>query len=163
MNESGNHRWIRIPPTERRGRTQTSVVSVAIIEPSNFTFKIDRNLVRKQYTRSSGKGGQNVNKRDTCVQLTDMKSGVQVKVQDFRTQKENEETAWIRLEEKIKEEKHKKWIQSIEKNRFEQIGLSKRSDKKRTYRIKEDQVVDHETNKNCSFKDFSRGRIELLS
>ena len=87
------------------------------------------NLVRKQYTRSSGKGGQNVNKRDTCVQLTDMKSGVQVKVQDFRTQKENEETAWIRLEEKIKEEKYKKWIQSIEKNRFEQIGLSKRSDR----------------------------------
>lgn len=88
---------------------------------------------------------------------------MQVKVQDFRTQKENEEAAWIRLEEKIKEEKHKQWVQSIEKDRFEQIGMSKRSDKKRTYRIKEDQVIDHETDKICSFKDFSRGKIELLS
>lgn len=92
-----------------------------------------------------------------------MITGVQVKVQDFRTQKENEEMAWVRLEEKIKEEKYKKWIESIERNRFEQIGLSNRSDKKRTYRIKEDMVTDHETNKNCSFKDFSKGKIELLS
>lgn len=163
QNESGCHRWIRIPPTERKGRTQTSIISVALTYPEQFEFKLDKSTVRRQYVRSGGKGGQHVNKVSTCVQLTDEKTGIQVKVQDTRTQKGNEEIAWKRLEDKIKSIHYEKHFEKMEGNRFDQIGYANRSDKKRTYRIKDDIVVDHESGKSCSFKDFSRGKIELLA
>lgn len=162
-NESGCHRFIRIPPTENRGRTHTSVISVAITEPSQFSFNLDRSKVSKSYISSSGKGGQNVNRRSTCVQLTDEITGIQVKVQDKRTQPENEVIAWKRLEEKIRESHKENFNKKIYQDRFNQVGNSSRSTKKRTYRIKEDTIIDHESGKVCSYKDFSRGKIELLS
>jgi peptide chain release factor 1 len=155
---------LRIPPTEKRGRTQTSIITVALVDPDdkvNFTF--NRNEVIKQYTRSSGKGGQNVNRRSTCVQLTHVPTGIQVKCQDQRDQSKNEELAWIRLEEKLRIIHDDSQSKTIYQNRFDQVGTGSRSDKKRSYRIKEDLVVDHETGKQCSFRDFSRGKIELLN
>ncbi len=126
-------------------------------------FNFNRNEVDKQYIRSSGSGGQNVNRRSTCVQLTHRPTGIQVKCQDERDQKKNEELAWQRLEERLKSIEEEKWNQKVYQNRLEQVGSGSRSDKKRSYRIKEDLVIDHETGKQCSFKDFSRGKLELLS
>jgi peptide chain release factor 1 len=155
---------LRIPPTEKRGRTQTSIVTVAIVDPNNkLKFDFNRNEVDRQYTRSSGSGGQNVNRRSTCVQLTHIPTGIQVKCQDTRDQYKNEEIAWQRLEERLKLIEEEKWNQKVYQNRLEQVGSGSRSDKKRSYRIKEDLVIDHETGKQCSFKDFSRGKLELLS
>lgn len=163
-NESGAHRWLRVPPTEKRGRTQTSVVTVALTDPnSKLEFSLDRNKVDRQYICSSGKGGQNVNRRSTCVQLTHRPTGIQVKCQDTRDQHKNEEIAWSRLGEKLKSIEEEKWNKNSYQNRLEQVGSGSRSDKKRTYRIKEDLVIDHETGKQCSFKDFSRGKLELLA
>ena len=162
-NESGSHRFLRVPPTEKKGRTQTSIITVAIIDPSNiFKYTLDRSQVEKHYICSSGKGGQNVNRRSTCVQLTHIPSGVQVKCQDTREQFKNEEIAWNRLEEKLKNIEVEKFNNSISSSRFDQVGNSGRSEKRRTYRIKEDIVIDHVTDKKASFKDISRGRIELL-
>lgn len=163
-NESGSHRFLRIPPTEKRGRTQTSIITVAIIDPTKiFEYKINREEVEKHYTRSSGPGGQNVNRRSTCVQLTHIPSGIQIKCQDTRDQKKNEEIAWIRLEEKLKIIEIEKITNSISENRFNQIGNSGRSIKKRSYRVKENLVIDHETGKTCTFKEFSKGEIDLIS
>lgn len=161
-NESGGHRFIRIPPTEKRGRTQTSVITVAIIIPSEFEFKLDKSKVRKQYIRSQGAGGQNVNKVNSCVQLTDTISGLQVKVQDTRDQNKNEVIAWIRLEEKIASIHKNQYDKGIYDNRFEQAGNSSRSIRKRTYRVKENDVIDHESGKSCAFREIQRGKIELL-
>jgi protein subunit release factor A len=154
---------LRVPPTEKRGRTQTSVVTIAITIPSEFEFTLDRSKVKRSYIRSSKKGGQNVNKVSSCVQLTDSVTGLQVKVMDTRDQNKNEEIAWDRLEEKISLIYKEEYDKSIYNNRFEQVGNSNRSIKKRSYRIKEDNVTDHETGKFCSFKDFQKGKIELLS
>lgn len=71
--------------------------------------------------------------------------------------------AWERLENKLKSIAEEKWNDEHYYKRLEQIGMGSRSDKKRSYRIKEDIVIDHITGKQCSFKDFSRGRIDLLS
>ena len=163
-NESGPHRWLRIPPTEKRGRTQTSIITVALTDPDDkLDFRFNRNEVIKQYTRSSGKGGQNVNRRSTCVQLTHVPTGIQVKCQDQRDQSKNEELAWIRLEDKLRVIHDDTQSKTIYQNRFDQVGTGSRSDKKRSYRIKENLVVDHETGKTCTFTDFLKGRIDLLS
>ena len=161
-NEGGGHRFLRIPPTEKRGRTQTSIITVAVTIPSQFEFKLDKSRVTKKFISSSGPGGQNVNRRSTCCQLTDTLTGIQVKVQDKRTQEENEILAWIRLEDRIKDIHKNTYDKNTYDDRFNQVGNSSRSVRKRTYRIKEDNITDHETGKECSFRDFSKGKIELL-
>jgi peptide chain release factor 1 len=153
-----------VPPTEKRGRTQTSVITVALIDPDDkVKFTFDRSDVDKQYTRSGGKGGQNVNKVSSCVILTHKTSGLQVKCQDTRDQKKNEDLAYQRLEEKLRAIAEEKHSQKVYQDRFDQVGNSSRSDKKRSYRLKEDLVIDHETGKQCSFRDFLKGKIDLLS
>lgn len=155
---------MRIPPTEKRGRTQTSIITVAIVDPNDkFNIKIDKSEFERKFIRSSKKGGQNVNKVSSCVQITHIPSGIQVKCQDTRDQWKNEEIAWSRIIDKITYIEKSKYDERISNDRFSQIGNSSRSDKKRSYRIKEDLVIDHETGKQCSFKDFSRGKLDLLS
>ena len=137
---------------------------MALTDPNDkLKFNFNRSEVEKQYTRSGGKGGQNVNKVSSCVILTHIPTGIQIKCQDTRDQKKNEEIAFERLEEKLRLIEEEKWNKKIYQNRLDQVGTGSRSDKKRSYRIKEDLVVDHETGKQCSFRDFSRGKIELLN
>lgn len=104
----------------------------------------------KSYIRGTGNGGQAINKKSTCCQLVH-KSGITIKCQETRDRVKNEEIAWDRLEGKIRDD-HKKEYENISyNNRFDQIGYG---DGKsiRTYRVKEDIVIDHNTGKKCSFR-----------
>ena len=126
------------------------------------TFVMNNNDIRKAYIRSSKKGGQNVNKVSSCVQLTHMPTGIQVKVQDTRDQYKNEEIAYKRLFDKLKVIDDAKKYEVIDNYRKDQIGEHGRGNKRRTYRLKEDLVIDHLTGKTCRWKDITKGRIESL-
>jgi len=157
---------VRIPPTEKNDRVQTSFVTVAIMNlEEESKFKLNRNLVVKNYIRSSKKaGGQNLNKVSSCVQLTHIPTGIQVKIQDTRDQYKNEIIAWNRLTEKLKSIDDNINYNKTRNYRNDQIGNGSRGGtKRRTYRILDDYVIDHITGKTCRWRDILKGRIELLS
>ena len=126
-------------------------------------FILNRGELKWAYTRSSGNGGQNVNKVESCVQLTHIPTGMQVKVQDTRDQNKNKEIAYQRLSEKLKSIDDEKNYQETKNFRNNQIGEGGRGIKRRTYRLRDDMVTDHVTGKTCRWKDILRGKIELLS
>lgn len=125
-------------------------------------FVLNKNDISISYTRSSGPGGQNVNKVSSCVQMTYIPTGLQIKVQDTRDQNKNKEIAYQRLTEKLKTIEDQKNYEKIMSFRNDQIGEGGRGSKRRTYRLRDDIVTDHVTGKSCRWKDFSRGKIELL-
>jgi protein subunit release factor A len=128
-----------------------------------YEYKLDKKLVTKKYIRSQGSGGQNVNKVNSCVQLTHQPTGIQVKVQDTRDQCKNEIIAWDRLTDKLKSIEINKQYEKTKNYRNVQIGNGSRGTKRRTYRLRDDIVIDHITNKSCRWKDISRGKLELLA
>ncbi len=117
--------------------------------------------VRVLYTKGSGPGGQAKNKLETCVVLMHIPTNISVRI-DGRSRVHNEKEAWRILEDRLKKV-HNNIEDSIENtNRFDQIGYGKRGNKKRSYKVKDNLVIDHDTNKKIQLKDILKGRIELL-
>ena len=125
-------------------------------------FHLDRKLVTIKYTRSRGAGGQNVNKVESCVQLIYNPTGIVIRSEDSRDREKNEVAAWERLTDRLSKEFDNNLTQVKNNDRNVQIGNGERSDKKRTYREKDDRVIDHETNKETSLRQFMKGKLELL-
>ncbi|NPV13216.1 MAG: PCRF domain-containing protein [Ignavibacteria bacterium] len=160
-NEIGGHRFQRIPPTESKGRTHTSTVSVTVLdEKQDVVIKIDPNDVEVIYTRGTGNGGQHKNTTDSCVILRHI-SGVQVRI-DGRNQHHNESEAWKELKRRLTEIERNKKNSEYSSKRKEQIGLGGRGEKRRTYNVKTGLVKDHITGKQTSLKKVLKGKIELL-
>lgn len=146
--ESGVHRIQRIPKTEKAGRVHTSTASVAvmpIVEAKEVI--INPADLEISFFRSSGPGGQNVNKVETAVRILHKPTGVVVASQAGRSQSANREAAMNILRAKIYEQ------QQIEEQiktgalRREQIGTADRSEKIRTYNFPDDRITDHRINK----------------
>lgn len=145
-NEAGGHRWQRIPPTEKRGRIQTSTVTVAVLNPDTVVGQsLNHSDVEIVTTRGSGPGGQNVNKVESCVIATHRPTGIQVRIGNERSQHQNKAMAFKVLAARLYEAERERAFAQRVKERREQVGSGQRGDKVRTYRTQDDQVTDHRT------------------
>ena len=142
--ETGVHRIQRVPETEKSGRIHTSTASVAIL-PIYKKTKIEINPadIDMEFSRSGGKGGQNVNKVETAVRLIHKPTGVDVRCTSERSQQKNREKAMSILRSKLQQMKDEEAAKKYSKDRKDQIGTGDRSEKIRTYNILQDRVTDH--------------------
>ncbi|NVP17190.1 peptide chain release factor 1 [Candidatus Gracilibacteria bacterium] len=149
--ESGVHRVQRIPATESKGRVHTSTITVAIMpEVDELDFELNPDDVEMQFTRSSGAGGQHVNKTDSAVQLKHIPTGVMVFCQDGRSQHKNREKARAILRSKLYAFEEEKRQKELGEARSSQVGTGDRSEKIRTYNFPQDRLTDHRIGQNFS-------------
>lgn len=146
--ESGVHRIQRIPKTEKSGRVHTSTASVAILpQIEQRAIQINPNDLDITFFRSSGPGGQNVNKVETAVRILHKPTGVVVASQSERSQSANKEHAMSVLSSKLYEAMQQQHASSLGALRKEQIGTMDRSEKIRTYNFPDDRITDHRIGK----------------
>lgn len=156
--EAGGHRWQRIPPTEKRGRVQTSTITVAVLaEPTAVQVVLHERDLDFKFCRSSGNGGQNVAKTDSAVQLTHKPTGISVRCETERSQHDNKATAVAVLRARIWEVTQLALDGKRAYERRQQVGSGMRGDKIRTIRVRDDVVNDHVTGKQWKFRDYERG------
>ncbi|HOK20947.1 MAG TPA: PCRF domain-containing protein [Candidatus Paceibacterota bacterium] len=148
-NEGGVHRVQRIPATEKSGRVHTSTASVAVMSrPKEAKIDIKPEDLEITFFRSSGPGGQNVNKVETAVRVLHKPSGLIVSCQSERSQFKNREKAIEMLKTKLYEAKWSADQGKISEERRQQIGTADRSEKIKTYNFPQDRLTDHRYKKN---------------
>ena len=164
--EAGKYTIQRVPPTEHKGRRQTSTITVAVLDQASFQKKdIDipeKDLVWKM-CRGSGNGGQKRNKTSSVVQLTHLPTKIMIRCEQGRSQSVNKEIAHQNLKDKLIAIDKGNFDKTLKRDRREQIGDGQRGDKIRTISFLYDNVTDHRTGKRISIDRFSKGFLEELN
>lgn len=142
--EAGGHRVQRVPETESGGRIHTSAATVAVLpEAEEVEFNINPNDLKIDTYRSSGAGGQHVNKTESAIRITHLPTGVVVECQDERSQYKNKDRAMSILRSKLFEAEQAKQNAAIAAERKSQVGSGDRSERVRTYNFPQNRVTDH--------------------
>ena len=142
--ESGVHRVQRVPETESQGRVHTSTTTVAVLpEAEEVDFYLDQNDLRIDTFRSSGAGGQHINKTSSAIRVTHIPTGTVVECQDERSQHKNKDKALRVLRSRLYEAEVAKQQAAIAADRKSQVGTGDRSERIRTYNFPENRVSDH--------------------
>ena len=142
--ESGVHRVQRVPETESQGRIQTSTVTVAVLpEAEDVDFELNPADLQIDVFRSSGAGGQKVNKTSSAIRVTHLPTGMVVECQDERSQHKNKDKALKVLRSRLLEIEQAKHDAEIAGQRKSQVGTGDRSKRIRTYNLPQGRVRDH--------------------
>lgn len=163
--ESGTHRVQRVPATEAQGRIHTSACTVAILPELDEVTSVDINPadLRIDTYRSSGAGGQHVNKTDSAIRITHIPSGIVVECQDERSQHKNRSRAMALLKARLLASEQEKQTSAQAQSRKLQVGSGDRSERIRTYNFPQGRVTDHRINVTLyKLADFMEGDMDEL-
>ncbi len=163
--ESGTHRVQRVPATEAQGRIHTSACTVAILPELEEVEAVDLNPadLRIDTYRSSGAGGQHVNKTDSAIRITHLPSGIVVECQDERSQHKNRSRALSLLKARLLADERQKQQSQQAQSRKLQVGSGDRSERIRTYNFPQGRVTDHRINLTLyKLDDVMNGNLDEL-
>lgn len=162
--ESGAHRVQRVPKTESQGRVHTSAATVVVMPKFEMEdIEINKADLKTDTFRSSGAGGQHVNKTESGVRFTHIPTGIVAESTDGRSQIKNREIAMNRLYQKIHEMEREKHESAVSSKRKSLVGSGDRSDKIRTYNYPQNRVTDHRINLTLySLDKIMEGNIEEI-
>jgi peptide chain release factor 1 len=163
--ESGTHRVQRVPATEAQGRIHTSACTVAILPELAEVEAVDLNPadLRIDTYRSSGAGGQHVNKTDSAIRITHLPTGIVVECQDERSQHKNRSRAMSLLKARLLADEREKQQTQQAQSRKLQVGSGDRSERIRTYNFPQGRVTDHRINLTLyKIDDIMNGNLDEL-
>ena len=162
--ESGVHRVQRVPDTESQGRVHTSAVTVAILpEVEDVDIEVNRDDLRIDVYRSSGAGGQHINKTSSAIRITHLPTGMVVTCQNERSQLQNKEKALRILKSRLYAEAQESRDAKTAADRKGQVGSGDRSERIRTYNFPQGRVTDHRTGQTIYKLDsFLAGNMDEI-
>lgn len=162
--EMGVHRVQRVPETETSGRIHTSTATVAVLpEAEELEVELDMSDVTVETIKSSGAGGQHVNKTESAVRLIHKPTGIVIECQDERSQFKNRDRAFKLLRAKLYDMKLAEQNEKIASERRSQVGTGDRSERIRTYNYQQGRVTDHRIGLTLhSLENFLNGNIDEM-
>ena len=162
--ESGVHRVQRVPETESQGRIHTSTATVAVLpEVEDIEVNIEEKDLIIETCRSSGAGGQHINKTESCIRMVHIPTGIVVNCQDERSQIKNREKAMRVMKSRLYDYYNAQYQSEYSQNRKNQVGTGDRSERIRTYNFPQGRVTDHRINKTMyNLESFIMGDIEEM-